>query len=332
MAAAYQYGKTLAEASRHWLSFYFGEKGLLILDADRKDLKSSFLPVMQKELESDEFYRRTEIQTQKLEKAGYDAQLHIRDLNLFFLNENKRDRLLRDGTRIFTADSQFSMSLTEASVFFGQNPECLSPNAALRPLYSQQLLPDVGFVGGPAEIAYWLQLKPAFDLHNIPFPLLLPRFSALLLPENRVSRLGKLGLSSAELFEEPSLLRKKLALGEEEIEIPALRPAFGPMLKMAAEKDASLVPALEAEISRMEAMAEGMAKRIRKAAERKSETLLSQLGNLLEYCFPGGDLLERSESWMSLTAQNPEILDELLPLIDPLDFRFQFLIQEEKNT
>jgi uncharacterized protein YllA (UPF0747 family) len=218
--------------------------------------------------------------------------------------------------------------MSEGLEFFQSHPECLSPNAALRPLYSQHILPDVAFIGGPAEIAYWLQLKPAFDLHELVFPILIPRFSGMIIPESRSARLEKLGLSIAEIFQDEAMLRRKLALGEQNLPIPNLRPIFSEMVNLAAEQDASLVPALEAEISRMETMAEGMAKRIRKAAEKKAETQLKQLENILEFCFPGGALLERSESWLSLLVMNPATLDELCNLISPLDFRFHLLLSE----
>lgn len=328
MAEAYKPGSSLAEATRKWLNRYFGDKGLLILDPDRHELKASFLPFMLKELESDALFRRVASQTERLEKMGYEPQLHLRELNLFFLEEGRRERLIHNGNAITTSSGTRSWTQEEALDFFTQHPECLSPNAAMRPLYSQFLLPDLAFIGGPAEIAYWLQIKPAFDLHELIFPLLIPRFSALILPESRSARMEKLEISMADLFQEEVMLRRKLALGEENLPVPELRTAFSEMLKLAAEQDASLVPALEAEIHRMEVMAEGMMKRIRKAAEKKAETQLKQLQNILEFCFPGGGLLERSESWLSMLVQNPAALDELYELISPLDFRFQLLIAE----
>ena len=328
MAEAYKPGSSLAEATRKWLNHYFGAKGLLILDPDKRELKASFLPVMLKELQSDDLYNRVTQQTRKLEELGYEAQLHLRELNLFYLQDNQRKRLIRSDNSLSTSDGSTSWSMSEGLEFFRKHPECLSPNAALRPLYSQQILPDVAFIGGPAEIAYWLQLKPAFDLHELVFPILIPRFSGMIIPESRSARLEKLGIATAELFQDEVLLRRKLSLGEHNLTIPKLRPVFSDMLNMAAEQDASLVPALEADIHRMEAMAEGMIRRIRKAAEKKAETQLKQLENILEFCFPGGELLERSESWLSLLVMNPATLDELCNLIHPLDFRFHLLLSE----
>ena len=328
MAEAYQSDSSLAEATRNWLNHYFGEKGLLILDPDKRELKASFLPVMLKELQSDNLYNRVTLQTRKLEELGYEAQLHLRELNLFYLQENKRNRLIRSNNSLSTSDGSTSWSMSEGLEFFQSHPECLSPNAALRPLYSQHILPDVAFIGGPAEIAYWLQLKPAFELHELVFPILIPRFSGMIIPESRSARLEKLGFSMAEIFQDEAMLRRKLALGEQNLPIPNLRPIFSEMVNLAAEQDASLGPALEAELSRMETMAEGMAKRIRKAAEKRAETQLKQLESILEFCFPGGALLERSESWLSLLVMNPATLDELCNLISPLDFRFHLLLSE----
>ncbi len=331
MSRAYDQEDNLAMASRHWLQQYFGEKGLLILDPDRTDLKASFLPEMLKEFSSGQVKQLMEEETKKLETLGYEAQLHPRELNLFYLNGNTRTRLIHRDGGIALLEGELKWSLEEAITHFTEHPEELSPNACLRPLYSQKILPDAAFIGGPAEIAYWLQLKSTFDYHGIFFPLLIPRFSALLLPENRAARMEKLGIQPEELFEDEARLRRKLALGDKEIPAPSLRDSFSGLLAFAAAEDASLVPALEAEISRMENMADGMAKRIRKAAEKKAETAVKQLENLLEFCFPQGGLLERSESWLSLLVQNPSCLDEIYSAMSALDFRFQVLLQKPGN-
>ena len=44
-----------------------------------------------------------------------------------------------------------------------ESPENFSPNVLLRPLYQETILPNIATVGGSAEIAYWMQLKTAFE-------------------------------------------------------------------------------------------------------------------------------------------------------------------------
>ena len=74
---------------------------------------------------------------------------------------------------------------------FSRNyPELYSPNVLMRPLYQESILPNLAYIGGSAEIAYWMQLKDAFDEENIPFPLLFLRNSVLILDQKQL----KIGL------------------------------------------------------------------------------------------------------------------------------------------
>ena len=332
MATAYQSRNSLAEASRNWLNHYFGKYGLLILEPDNKELKACFLPEMLAEIEGNENLAAIEKQTAALEHLGYEAQIHARDLNLFYLGEGIRTRLLRDENGISCHDGSLKWSLEEALKFFQDHPEKLSPNVCLRPAYSQKVLPDLAFIGGPAEISYWLQLKPVFDNAGIPFPILVPRFSAMMVSSSRASKLEKLGFKPEDLFTDESVLRRKLALGEDDFSLPELQLVYSTLLEKAASTDSTLVPALQAEIVRMEKMAEGMQKRIRKAAEQKEELRIKHLAGILEYFLPGGGLLERSESWLSQVSQDPEWLDKVLETINPLEMAFSILLQGDSKN
>ena len=61
------------------------------------------------------------------------------------------------------------------------SPEKFSPNVLYRPIFQEYILPNICYIGGPAEVAYWLQLKSVFESLNIAFPIILNRNSALLL-------------------------------------------------------------------------------------------------------------------------------------------------------
>jgi bacillithiol biosynthesis cysteine-adding enzyme BshC len=332
MASAYEAQNSLAEASRNWLNHYFGQYGLLILEPDNIELKASFLPEMLAEIEGNQVQLAIEKQTAALEHLGYEGQIHAREVNLFYHDKGIRTRLIRDENGISCNDGSLKWSLDEARNYFQNHPEKLSPNVCLRPAYSQKVLPDLAFIGGPAEICYWLQLKPIFDNARIPFPILIPRFSALMVSSSRASKLEKLGLKPEDIFTDESVLRRKLALGEDDFSLPELQLVYSTLLEKAASTDSTLVPALQAEIVRMEKMAEGMQKRIRKAAEQKEELRIKQLAGILEYFLPGGGLLERSESWLSQVCQDPQWLDKVLETINPLEMAFAILLQEESKN
>src|SRR6187399_2368675 len=84
--------------------------------------------------------------------------------------------------------------------FLTTNPEKFSPNVILRPLYQEVILPNLCYIGGGGEIAYWLELKSYFDSVKVTFPILLVRNSVLLATEKQAEKADKLELSWKDLF------------------------------------------------------------------------------------------------------------------------------------
>ena len=87
-------------------------------------------------------------------------------------------------------------------------PERFSPNVVMRPLYQEVVLPNLAYVGGGGELAYWLQLKANFDFYKVDFPLLILRNSAMLADEKVEHKLERLNLSFTEIFKESESLKK----------------------------------------------------------------------------------------------------------------------------
>jgi bacillithiol biosynthesis cysteine-adding enzyme BshC len=325
MSSFFEDGQTISQASRKWLNHLFGEKGLLVLDADHPELKTLFGQILEKELKSNESEVLVLKQSQKMEELGFKAQIHPRNVNLFYLKGNERTRLERTENGFRTLEGQNEWTTDEALKHFSNHPEELSPNVCLRPLYSQILLPDVAFIGGPAEIAYWLQLKPVFEANQTPFPALIPRFSGLYVNEGQSKKIEKLGLTLQDLKEDEITLRKKLVKPEGEIELPRLEETYARLLNWAKNTDPTLVPVAMAELSKIENMIEGLQKRIQKAAEGKEEQKLKQLSQLWSKFFPEGGLQERTDGWLSYLANDPLWLEKVDDAIHPLDFRFQVM-------
>ncbi|NBV56216.1 MAG: bacillithiol biosynthesis BshC [Bacteroidetes bacterium] len=167
----YRQSENLAIAFRKLLHDYLGHTGLIILDADSKLLKSSFSSVMIDELNYSNNQAIIET-SQKLEKAGFKRQLRVRSCNLFLLQKNDRVRI--DDLADFSGESPVD--------FVKENYNNLSPNAALRPLYQEWILPNVCAVLGLSELNYWLQLKGLFDNYEMPLPSMIVRTSAVLIP------------------------------------------------------------------------------------------------------------------------------------------------------
>ena len=168
---AYGLSSNLSSAFRTLLHTYFSEQGLVIIDADSENLKKEFIPVLKDELKGLN-YESLLISTLALEKEGFQRQLVIRECNLFKLGEHQREKhnVMNDEEDVLDQ-------------YVKQNVFNLSPNAALRPLYQEWILPNLVYVGGASEVNYWTQLKGLFDNYEIPVPIVHLRTSNIIIPE-----------------------------------------------------------------------------------------------------------------------------------------------------
>jgi len=212
---AFLQGANLAEATRNWVNAAFGEYGLLVLDADDARLKQEFLPLALRELESGFAGDAVMKCTQKLVEAGVAAEkdwpVHPRNLNLFWLDDAGRQRLIRheDG-RISKGAEEQPRPLKEWQDLFSAYPECISPNVVMRPLYQELILPNLAYVGGPGECAYWLQLREAFEEANLPYPVLLPRRNFLILKSRQLDSWLSAGFVTDDLLLEADNIRRRV--------------------------------------------------------------------------------------------------------------------------
>ena len=170
-AQVYHESQNLSVAFRRLLHDYLGDTGLIIIDPDSKVLKSSFTSVMIDELNHTN-KKAIQKTTSRLEESGFKKQLRIKPCNLFLLQNNDRIRI----------DVLSDISNENPTDFVKNNCENLSPNAALRPLYQEWILPNVCSVLGSSELNYWLQLKGLFDNYELPIPSLSVRTSCVMIP------------------------------------------------------------------------------------------------------------------------------------------------------
>ena len=304
---AYAEGKTLSEAVRMYMHALFGAEGLVCLDADDNRLKSIFAPIMEVDLKQQVHEPIVRATTEKLEALGYKTQVAARPVNLFRLTENDRIRLEKGD----------SVEMSDAS-----------PNVILRPLYQEVILPNLAYIGGPAEVAYWLQLKGIFDLHQVPFPILLPRNFAIVKTQKQAEKAEKLGLSLADLFKNELALRRDFVAGrtmhrlDTEGEAQALQPILSELAARAKAIDPTLESSVLAEQARWMKGLERLAKKLKRAEERNQGDEVRQVLALKEALFPVGEWQERHTNFLEFASDHPNFIDDLLKTFDPLNFEF----------
>ncbi|WP_300674339.1 bacillithiol biosynthesis cysteine-adding enzyme BshC [Soonwooa sp.] len=298
MKEAYKLGNTLTEATRSLVQNLFADYGLLMLDGDDRDLKKLMIPTFKKELLNEQLYKTTSEKRNLLEQNYHKVQVNPREINLFYLTET-RNRIEKSADVYKVLDTEVSFSETEILNELENFPERFSPNAVLRPAYQESILPNLAYIGGNAEIMYWLELPDFFESIELPFPILIPRNSLLFLNEKTFKKIEKLNLSITEFFEDFSVIVKKhlvenhplheLLIKQEE----ALKNHFSILKNEAGSTDISFKNLVEAEETRQLKSFDKMQKRLLRAEKIKQAELMSRYEELFLKVHPGGIWQER---------------------------------------
>lgn len=326
----YREDRTLAHATRCFINALFGRYGLVCVDGDDPALKRLFAPVIQEELLNQVTERTVRYANEKL-VAHYPEQAHVRSVNLFMLGEGKRDRIEANGDRLKLVGETGTYGIDELLGLAEHAPEVFSPNVLLRPVYQETVLPNVAYIGGGGEVAYWLQLRWLFQGLRVPMPVLCLRTSALFLSTTDNERLQQLGLSIPDLFRPLDELTGELAarLSTIDTDISPQRQALGELFEELALRAKAADPTLEGSVrgEAQKAMKglESIEGKLLRAAKREQELALQRLTKLHDRLLPGGGLQERRDNFIPYYVEHgPEFFDLLLAL-DPLEKKFSVL-------
>jgi len=314
---AYIGHSNLADATRYLANELFGEYGLVIVDANDKQLKKLFIPCVQKELLEQTSFKAVS-KTISAFPSEYKIQVNPRKINLFYITEGIRERIIFEdevyrvnNTTIFWNKSEL---LKEVNDF----PERFSPNVLLRPLYQEVVLPNLCYIGGGGELAYWFEMKSMFIKFGVVFPMLLLRNSALIITEAQQKKLKKIKLSIAELFLKQTdlITQKTKELSELNIDFSAqvlfLKEQFTALYEVAKQTDESFVGAVAAQEKKQLTGLANLEKRLLSAEKRKLKEKLNSFTALQNELFPKQSLQERNTNFSELYLEYGE---ELIPML-----------------
>lgn len=312
---AYLKHSTIADAIRFMVNQLFSNYGLVILDADDISLKSEFLDIIKDDISNNTNFKIVNKTITELDKIGYRSQVNPREINLFKLSDNNR-------TRIETASEET----------LNYNPEEYSPNVVLRPLYQQKILPNLAYVGGPGEIAYWLEYKTMFEHHKINFPILMPRNFALLSDEKTEQQMQKLGISKADVFKDIDQLIKEfvnrnagsdVSLKEQEQKLTMM---FSELASKVSAVDITLKASVEAEFQKALASLKNIENKLIKSEKQKQETNINQIKKLKDKFLPEGILQERHDNFAPYYLKSGKnFISDLKEVFEPFEFKMLIL-------
>ena len=286
----------------------FAGYGLVIIDADNPQLKECAWPIWEKDLYTNDVHNAVIDQTQALKEQGLNTPIESKESNLFILDIGKRERIEKIGPIQFEKEDSFQ----------------LSPNVVLRPLYQEWILPNLAYIGGPSEIAYWQQLPLAFETLALPFPLTLQRAGGILIQQKDVELIQKLG------FEQQDFLADKAALKERYLKQAGdQEPNYGQLdafwngyksafLKIVTDELPQETKMVEAELTRIHKQIEGLEQRFEKARKTKYDKALKQIEQLSDKIQPKGQLQERTLNILNFCPDG-QLSQRIAQIYDQLD-------------
>lgn len=312
---AYEQHSSIQKATLYLVNELFKEYGLLILIPDNPVLKKLFEPVVEKEL-TEQFSSKLVSETIQQLSQQYKVQAGGRDINLFYLDDSGARERIEAGTDTKTGEQRYYITALQKTFTQPEmlnelhlHPERFSANVILRGVFQEMILPNIAFIGGGGELAYWLELKGMFTALQVPYPVLILRNSFLILEKRAIELIQKLQFTSEQLFWSEKdqlewLVQKntvhQLTLDDEAEVINKLYAGLQPTV-------AAIDPTLQAHVAalnaRMLQQLQKLQQKMLKAEKRHHTDRQQQLQTLRRLTTPKGNLQERIDNFLPLYAR-----------------------------
>ena len=328
----YRSDRTLGEATAAYVAELFAPYGVVVVDLNDRRFKANFVDVIEREVLGQESVAHVEAAQAQLAEAGFGAQAHAREINFFYLQPGRRDRIERQGDGFGVVGTEQVFTEVEMRAEIAAHPERFSPNVVTRPLLQERSLPNLAYVGGGGELAYWLERKAQFAHFGLPYPLLVRRDSAWWIEGAQVRRLQQLGLVPRDLLGDLDALLRRYVVAHSSVDLDfgaareRIAGALDDISERAAAVDATLrqTPlALRAYVDRhLRALETRLVRRLKRQQERD----VSRIRELHAALVPGGGLQEREASFLPLYVRyGAGLFEVLLEHFDPLDMRLKVI-------
>jgi bacillithiol synthase len=304
---AYTKGTAIQNATFKLVNELFAEYGLVVLLPDNPALKKQMTAIFKNDLYTHTPYEIVTATSRKLSEH-YKSQAHPREINLFHLKDDIRNRIIKKKEIFYVEDTPIKFTKEEIREELKEHPERFSPNVILRGLYQEMILPNIAFIGGGGEIAYWLQMKDIFEHYKIPYPVLVLRNSFQVIEQGMKDLMDKLDVTTTDIFKtEQELInelvkkRSKLPLSLEK-ERKQVEEAYNQIMASTAKVDKSLAQHAEALRTKALKQIDKLEKKLLKSEKKNFEAEQRQVQKLKNKLFPQGQLQERIENFIPYYA------------------------------
>ncbi|MEW5800242.1 MAG: bacillithiol biosynthesis cysteine-adding enzyme BshC [Bacteroidota bacterium] len=305
MRGYYKPGTSFVKAFTGFFNHMYEDSGLIFMNSNNPEFKKILSSLFTKEINSNSEASKLVIQKSAELEEHYHAQIKAKALNLFMYHKGGRhliepsesgDYYLKNLRQRFTKDELLSIA--------SATPELLSPNVVLRSLCQDTLLPTVAYVAGPAEIAYFAQLKPVYEYFDVTMPIIYPRASVTIMEEKIQKVLEKYSLDLIDLFGDVESVIAKVSEQVSEVKVDSLFEALDNRIKDAVNEarfgiqqiDPTLNGTIDSTLQKFHQQLDVLKQKTQKAQQQKEEISLKQIKKAAMNVFPGGNFQEREFS------------------------------------
>jgi bacillithiol biosynthesis cysteine-adding enzyme BshC len=301
---AYQPEAAFSDAFGKWLMQLCQSFGLMLIDASDARIKSLGKKVFEKEIAEHSPSTRAALQaTERLLQKNYHAQVQFHDdvLNLFFVESERQAIEVNEGS-FFVKGTNRSFELNQLLSWLEEKPQAFSPNVLLRPVYQDALLPTAAYVAGPAELAYYAQMKGIYEHFGTPMPIIFPRKSLTLLESKIQKVLANYRLTVSDFWKETDGLINAVAKEQvpENLEkrIQNAQQCIAKNLQalddVVSEFDPTLKDAVQNVKGKILHQVEQLESKIVQSYKKRNAVIVQQINKAGNHLFPKRQLQERA--------------------------------------
>lgn len=331
---SYKTGIDLKTAFARLLNYFLKDEGLIFIDPSEKDLKIPLISIFRKELSSyPALCEKVIISSAEMEHE-YDPIIKPKPINLFYTHNGNRYLIEpKDGESYGLKNSRQKFTKDEMLLVLKANPELFSPNVLLRPVCQDTILPTIAYVGGPSEVAYFAQIKDAYDFFETPMPVIYPRTSITIIEKRVETFLEKNKLKILDLFHPKDTARRMVEkFSEMNIEelfssyVDELNAVFYQFKQKLELIDKNLINTLDKKDQQYKDSLNVLKEKFLTSYLNQNEIVTKQLNKILSVVFPENTLQERSLNIIYfLNKYGMDFIQHLKDNIDIEDFKHQFI-------
>lgn len=303
LSDAYQPGQPLSEAFAKWMARLFKNFGLIFIDASHPDLKEMGKEVFYHEIAENSPSTRLALETSKeLSQALYHTQIQLHGgiLNVFYAEQQRQTIQLKAGSFYIKGKGQ-EYRKSELLALLDEKPYVFSPNVLLRPIYQDALLPTVAYVGGPAEIAYFGQMKRVYESFGLHMPIIYPRKSLTVIEKNVGNVLRNFNLNIQDIWQDADLIvtetsKKNVPESMNEVLSSAARHIeqdFKSIKQEIMAFEPTLERSVDSTLGKINLQLKFLEKKILQASKKRNDIVTRQFRKVKDSLYPDNRLQER---------------------------------------